>query len=108
MPPPSVSSFAPLVVPHGLTAPAIVLDRHLSRASTELQGGQLREAAADFADALKRAPGFYPAETGLGDVALASQQYKEAVGHFDSALAVNGNYVPALLGQHRREPGRQG
>jgi tetratricopeptide (TPR) repeat protein len=92
------ASFAELVVPKDLNAPAAVLDRH-QRGWAELRAGRLQEASGDFTDALKRAPAFYPAEAGLGDVALAMQQYAQAAAHFDAALARNTAYVPALLGR---------
>jgi tetratricopeptide (TPR) repeat protein len=94
----SVTTFAELVVPSGLVAPAAVLDRH-QRGAAELRAGSLREAATDFAEALKRAPSFYPSEAGLGDVALATEQYPQAAAHFDAALSANKSYVPALLGR---------
>ncbi|MEO8071408.1 MAG: hypothetical protein ABI652_08395, partial [Acidobacteriota bacterium] len=63
-----------------------------------LQGGDLRGASRDFSAVLKRAPGFYPAETGLGFVSLAGRQYKPAATHFSAAIAASDRYLPAWIG----------
>ena len=44
-----------------------------------LQAGDTRAATREFTELLKRSPEFYPAETGLGFVALAERQYAQAV-----------------------------
>ena len=64
-----------------------------------LQAGDVRGAERRFAALLKRAPEFYPAQAGLGYVALARDNMKAALGHFDRALALNGTYAPALAGK---------
>jgi tetratricopeptide (TPR) repeat protein len=64
-----------------------------------LQAGDLRTAERDFSASLKQAPGFYPAEAGLGYVALARKDQKAAVSHFDRVLAADGAYAPALAGR---------
>lgn len=64
-----------------------------------LQSGDLRAAERSFAAALKEAPGFYPAEAGLGYVALARKDARAALAHFDRALASNASYASALAGK---------
>jgi tetratricopeptide (TPR) repeat protein len=64
-----------------------------------LQRGDLRGAERAFAATVKRAPAFYPAEAGLGYVALARKDYKGAVAHFDRVISANGSYAPALAGR---------
>ena len=63
-----------------------------------LQVGELREADREFRNALKTAPQFYPAETGLGYVELAQKDPKAALEHFEKALLQNGRYPSALVG----------
>jgi tetratricopeptide (TPR) repeat protein len=64
-----------------------------------LQAGDLRAAERNFAAALKQSASFYPAEVGLGYVALAGKKQKEALLHFDRAVVVNPRYPPALTGR---------
>ncbi len=64
-----------------------------------LQSGDLRGATRGFNDVLQRAPAFYPAEAGLGYVAMADEEYKQASAHFTVAIQANDRYLPALLGQ---------
>ena len=70
-----------------------------------LQAGDLRGAQRDFAELVKRQPAFYPAETGLGYVALADRQYKTAVTRFTAALGRNDRYLPAWQGLSEAEIG---
>jgi tetratricopeptide (TPR) repeat protein len=63
-----------------------------------LQSGDLRAAERNFASALKQSPAFYPAEVGLGYVALAKKTPKDALQHFDRAVVSNPRYAPALAG----------
>jgi len=63
-----------------------------------LQSGQFRDAEREFQVALKSAPDFYPAETGLGYLELARKDPKAALAHFEKALLVNGRYPSALVG----------
>jgi tetratricopeptide (TPR) repeat protein len=78
--------------------PQNLLDAH-ARAWQFLQAGDTKEADRDFTSILKIAPGFYPAEAGLGYSAFARKDSQAAVAHFDKALAVNGAYAPALAGK---------
>ncbi|MDQ3212190.1 MAG: tetratricopeptide repeat protein [Acidobacteriota bacterium] len=64
-----------------------------------LQSGELRNAERSFAAVLKTVPQFYPAEAGLGFVALAKKDHREAASHFDRALAADASYAPALAGR---------
>ncbi|HVB37849.1 MAG TPA: tetratricopeptide repeat protein [Vicinamibacterales bacterium] len=83
--------------------PAALADQgaaaHHNRGWRFLQAGDLQNAEREFGAALKQAPAFYPAEAGLGDVALARRTPKEALGWFGRALQQDGRYVPALVGQ---------
>jgi len=64
-----------------------------------LQSGDLRRAERGFADVLRRSPGFYPAQAGLGFVDLARGDAARALERFDRAIGANPQYVPALLGR---------
>ena len=64
-----------------------------------LQNGDLGAADREFSAAMKRTPGFAPAQTGLGWVALARKDSQRALTTFDMALAANRDYVPAILGR---------
>jgi len=79
-------------------APADVAARQTA-AWQLLQSGDARAADREFAAVLKQAPGFYPAEAGLGYSALARHDNAAAVGHFDRALSANPAYAPALAGK---------
>lgn len=96
-PPPRPSSFPQLDIPAELNASPAVRQRQ-EDAWQLLQAGDLRGASRGFSDALKSAPGFYPAETGLGYVALADRQYKHAAVRFASAVSKGSRYLPALQG----------
>ncbi len=87
-----------LTVPVTVTASADVRARH-EAAWQRLQSGDLRAAIRQFEEVLRRAPSFYPAETGLGYVALLERRYDEAVLRFDAAIAADPTYLPALLGR---------
>jgi tetratricopeptide (TPR) repeat protein len=69
------------------------------RGWTFLQAGDLRNAEREFASAIKTAPGFYPAEIGLGYVAVAGRQPKEALAWFDRVLARQPSEAAALVGR---------
>ena len=68
--------------------------------------GQVEEAVAAWTKTLELSPGFVPALSGLGAVALAKEAYAEAESHFRAAIAADPEFVPAhynlaiaLLGQ---------
>ncbi len=63
-----------------------------------LQAADFREAEREFQQALKDAPDFYPAETGLGYLELARRNAKGALAHFEKALLANARYTSALVG----------
>ena len=84
-------------VPRGVGTPAAV-ERHVAGWGW-LQNGDLRAAERNFAAALKQSASFYPAEVGLGYVALAHKKPKDALLHFDRAVVLNPRYAPALGGR---------
>ncbi len=104
VPPPVVAPGAPrypdYVFPGvgGDFADADILARH-DRAWQALQAGDVRTAERSFADILRRVPGFYPAETGLGYVGVAREAYDDALVRFDAVLAQAPGYAPALAGR---------
>ena len=83
--------------PPGVGTPAAI-ERHQAGWGW-LQAGDLRSAERNFAAALKQSPPFYPAEAGLGYVALAQKKHKESLVHFDRAVVMNPRYAPALGGR---------
>ena len=100
--PPAVTSprypdYLVPAVPRGVGTPAAV-ERHMAGWGW-LQAGDLRAAERNFAAALKQSASFYPAEVGLGYVALANKKEKDALLHFDRAVVVNPRYPPALSGR---------
>ena len=94
---PRYADFPEPTVPSTLRVDAAVRERHAAGWS-RLQGGDLRGASRDFLDALKRSPDFYPAQAGLGFVALADRQWKQAATRFTAATAADSRYLPAWLG----------
>jgi tetratricopeptide (TPR) repeat protein len=94
---PKFPGFIMPTAPPGVGTPA-ARERH-DTAWRWLQAGDLRAAERSFESALKQASGFYPAEAGLGYVALARNSYKESLLHFDRAVVANPRYAPALAGR---------
>lgn len=72
--------------------------RH-TNAWAHLQSGDLRAASRVFGALVKDAPGFYPAQTGLGFVDLANEDYGDAELRFAAVVGVNGSYLPAWVGR---------
>jgi tetratricopeptide (TPR) repeat protein len=64
-----------------------------------LQTGDLTSADREFAGALTRTPGFYPARAASGYVAFARKEYEQALAAFDASLKAAPMYVPALVGR---------
>ena len=64
-----------------------------------LQAGQLEAAEQRFAAILRDLPSFHPSAAGLGFVALARGDTRDAIARFDGALARVSAYVPARLGR---------
>jgi tetratricopeptide (TPR) repeat protein len=64
-----------------------------------LQADDLRNADREFSRAVRRLPGLYPAQTGVGYVALARHNYDKAVTDFELALKQQPKYIPALVGK---------
>jgi tetratricopeptide (TPR) repeat protein len=71
----------------------------LERGWRYLQSDHVREAEREFSAAQRRSPGFYPAITGSGYVALARREYNAALTAFDHAIRLAGAYPPALVGR---------
>jgi tetratricopeptide (TPR) repeat protein len=94
---PKYPAFAAPVIPPSLGVTPEIRDRHAA-AWQRLQAGDLRSASREYAACLKLSATFYPAEAGLGFVALADRQFKPAAAHFRAALATNDRYVPAWRG----------
>jgi tetratricopeptide (TPR) repeat protein len=72
---------------------------HIEPGWRYLQNDDLRAAAREFAAALKRNPGLYPAHAGEGYVALLRDEHDRALAAFGAALAGAPDYVPALVGR---------
>ncbi len=99
-PPPTAPRFPDFVfpaAPPGL-GDAVAIELHTA-AWRALQAGDLRAAERDFSAAMRRAPGFYPADAGLGYLELARQRDAQALARFDAALHAAPQYAPALVGR---------
>ncbi len=89
--------FMAPAVPQALQrAPGV---EHIDLGWRYLQNDDLRNATREFAAALKRNPGLYPAQAGEGYVALAERDHDRALAAFDAALRGSSTYVPALVGR---------
>jgi tetratricopeptide (TPR) repeat protein len=69
------------------------------RAWRFFQAGDLRNAEREMAAALKLTPTFYPIEAAAGYLELGRREPRAALDRFDRALALQGNYVSALVGR---------
>jgi tetratricopeptide (TPR) repeat protein len=69
------------------------------RAWQWLQSGDPARAITEFSHVLDRAPGFYPAEAGLGFAYLADRRYRAAAERFRRAAQADAKYLPAWVGQ---------
>lgn len=94
---PRYPSYPEPVVPAGLDAPQQVRSWHIT-AWQRLQSGDLRGARQGFGEVLRQAPGFYPAETGLGFAELASGDPDGAAARFTHVVTVDEAYLPAWQG----------
>jgi Tfp pilus assembly protein PilF len=74
---------------------------HIEPGWRYLQNDEFRNASREFAAALKRNPGLYPANAGEGYVALARGEGQGALAAFDAALRAAPAYMPALVGRAR-------
>jgi tetratricopeptide (TPR) repeat protein len=88
----------PTVPPALAGSRAVILH---DRAWRFLQTGDLKNADREASMALQLSPDFYPAETTAGYVALARDEPKSAIAHFERAVGRDPGYVPALVGQGR-------
>jgi tetratricopeptide (TPR) repeat protein len=99
-PAPSAPRFPDFVFP---AVPAGLADRATAdrqrAAWAWLQSGDLESAERGFSAILIGAPGFYPAQTGLGYVELARQAPDAALRRFGAALEKAAEYAPALAGR---------
>ena len=96
-PSPRYQDFVFPSVPPGLSAPTVTAAHDL--AWQWLQAGYPRTAERQFETVLKKSPGFYPSQAGLGFVELATQDFEDAVKRFDQVLKQSSNYAPALAGR---------
>jgi tetratricopeptide (TPR) repeat protein len=94
---PAFPDLSPPDLPARMSIAPELLSQH-EAAWQRLQAGDLRGADRAYSAVLKQMPGFYPAETGLGLVALAERQLKSAVTRFRAALERDPRYAPALRG----------
>lgn len=95
---PKYGGFVFPALPQELAAQPPLATRH-AQAWQRLQSGDLRGAERDFQWVTTRSPAYFPSETGLGYVALAREDYKRALEHFELGLAVSPRYAPALAGR---------
>lgn len=65
---------------------------------SRIRSGDVRGGERALSDLVKRATGFYPATTSLGELRLQRQQFREAAALFGQALTVDPAYLPALVG----------
>jgi tetratricopeptide (TPR) repeat protein len=91
------AGFVEPVVPAELVRSSGAVDN--ARAWRLLQSGDLRNADRAVAAALRRAPGFYPAEAVAGYIELARQNESAAISRFNRALSHRADYVAALVGK---------
>jgi tetratricopeptide (TPR) repeat protein len=94
---PRYPEFVPSAVPSSFAGTGVALSQ--DRGWRFLQAGDLANAQREFSLALKSADRFYPAETGLGYVALARENPKEALSHFERSLEQAKGDVGALVGR---------
>lgn len=95
---PKYGSFVFPALPQELAAQPTFASRH-TEAWHRLQAGDVRGAERDFRWVTSRSPAYFPSETGLGYVALARNDFKPALEHFELALAVAPRYASALVGR---------
>ena len=91
---PRFPGFLPPTVPPNLQGTPAALRQ--DRAWRFLQVGDLQSAELEVGFALRATPGFYPALTTAGYIELARKESERALGHFDRAIDLREDYVPAL------------
>jgi tetratricopeptide (TPR) repeat protein len=96
---PGAPHYPEFVFPAAAAAPSPQVQQAQEAAWQRLQAGDLRGSERAFSSITKTNPAFYPAEAGLGYVALARKDSKAAVAHFDRALTTQPTYAPALAGR---------
>lgn len=95
---PKYAGFVFPALPDELAAQPPLANRHM-QAWARLESGDLRGAERDFRWVTERSPAYFPSETGLGYVALARKDFKEALEHFELGLAVSPRYASGLVGR---------
>lgn len=95
---PRYPNFPVPVVPADLSAPAGVVNQHLS-GWRQLQAGDLRGAEQLFGAVLAAVPGFYPSQTAVGFIRLAEGAIDDAARRFQAVTAAHEGYLPAWEGQ---------
>jgi tetratricopeptide (TPR) repeat protein len=95
---PKYTDFVFPGLPDELAAQPPLANRHM-QGWARLQSGDLRGAERDFRWVTERSPAYFPSETGLGYVALARKDFKEALEHFELGLAVSPRYASGLVGR---------
>lgn len=101
--PPAIAPAAPKypslifpAMPEQLASDTASSELH-QRAWAALQAGDTRLAEREFRMVLEKNPSFFPAEAGLGQVALARKDYRDALARLDHVLAISPRYTPALV-----------
>jgi tetratricopeptide (TPR) repeat protein len=96
-------------VPADLARQVRPVQQH-ERAWAQLQSGDPRASERTLREVLRTVPRFFPAQAALGFARLAQDAEADALQWFDRALAVDGGYVPALIGRAEAlvELGREG
>jgi len=94
---PTFPALVTPVIPKTLTVSADVRQRS-DTAWARVQAGDMRGATRDYTEILKTTPSFYPAEVGLGFVALAGRKHADAIQRFRFALSRDPRYLPAWRG----------
>ena len=95
---PRYPSFMFPGVPASLAQQPALVARH-DGAWRFLQAGDLRAAEREFAWVTEQLPTFFPSQVGLGYVALARRDYREALERFELGLVVAPSYPAGLIGR---------
>lgn len=102
---PRFPAYVEPTIPAGTAVTADVRDR-LDVAWRWLQAGDLRRAAREYRALVTKHPGFVPAVTGVGYVALGQRDYTDATAQFAAALASAPAYLPAWVGRAEADVAR--
>lgn len=69
---------------------------YYKRALIKMNVNLLQDAAKDFTTAIQANPKDFMSHTGLGLIKYKYGKYKESIEHYDNALAIDSEHVPAL------------